>query len=107
MYDNLLEEDPHIQEIAARIAEKRVQRVAQGMAQEMAQGMAQNKFRETILGLVQDRFPALQAVVAQKIAAIDDTDALQKIILALALAPDETVARHYVTALEAVHAPEA
>ncbi len=58
------------------------------------------------MGLVQERFPALQAVVAQKIAAIYDTDALQKIILALALAPDETVARHYVTALEPVHVSE-
>ncbi|MEO6890475.1 MAG: hypothetical protein ABI456_13890 [Ktedonobacteraceae bacterium] len=68
--------------------------------------MAQNKFRETIMGLVQERFPALQAVVAQKIAAIYDTDALQKIILALALAPDEVVARHYVATLEPVPVSE-
>ncbi len=115
MYDNLWEEDPHIQRVAARMAEKQVEKIVekrvQGMAQDLAQGMAQdlaqNKFRETIMSLVQDRFPALQVLVEQKIAAIDDVDALQKIILTLALASDEDVVRHYVSALEPVHAAEA
>ncbi|MDQ2903607.1 MAG: hypothetical protein M3Y81_08650 [Chloroflexota bacterium] len=94
MYDNLLDEDPYLQ------------KHAQKMAQRMAQGIAQNKFRETILGLVQERFPALHDEVEQKIAAIDETNALQNIILALALATDEVSARRYVTALVLILASE-
>ncbi len=108
MYDNLLEEDPHIQEIVARAVEKHAVMVEKRVevAEKRAESRTRNKFRETILDLVQDRFPALQDMVERKIAAIDNADALQKIILALALATDETAAHHYVTALEPVHSSE-
>ncbi|MDQ2904170.1 MAG: hypothetical protein M3Y81_11520 [Chloroflexota bacterium] len=120
MYDNLLDEDPYLQKHAQKEEKRKVEErlhmydnlldedpYLQKHAQKMAQGMTQNKFRETILGLVQERFPALHDEVKQKIAAIDETDTLQKIILALALATDEVSARRYVTVLEPVHAPEA
>jgi hypothetical protein len=76
MYDQLLEEDPHIRSI-----------VAKAEAREIA------NFQNTLLSVIETRFPTLAENVAHKIVLPDSTKALNLLIVQVASASDEKAAR--------------
>jgi hypothetical protein len=88
MYDQLLEEDPWVQGYGDK-------REAKGEVKGAAKATCQN------IGLVvQARFPALEALVMDRLERIHDLEALQKMLVALSIVQDENKARRYLLALQ-------
>ncbi len=85
MHDPLLEEDPWVQEYAAR-------REAQAEARGEVKGEIKN-MRESIGLFVQMRFPNLFDLVRKRVEQAEDPTFLQRIQISLYTAPDEDNAR--------------
>ena len=84
MYDQLLEEDPWVQGYGDK-------REAKGEAKATCQN---------IKLVVQARFPALEALVMDRLERQQNLDALQKMLVALSTVQDESKARRYLLALQ-------
>ncbi len=77
MYDSLLEDDPYIQEVANRAADRAAVQVLQ----------------RAVLNVVKARFSALAELAQQQVAQINSPDNLDLLIQKISTAPDESLVR--------------
>ena len=77
MFDSLLEDDPYIQEVANRAADRAAVQVLQ----------------RAVLNVVKARFPALAELAQQQVAQINSPDNLDLLIQKISTAPDESLVR--------------
>lgn len=100
MYDPLWEEHPKVKKIKAQAreevkaakAEARAETEARIKAEEAIQ--AYNTLRDTILEIVQTRFPELKELAEQRLERISSPDVLKFLLVQMASAANETVARN-------------
>lgn len=105
MFEELLEEDPHIQERVERVAQRRVEAelaAIQAAAEakharvetERARVEAEVRtLRQVILSIVQGRFPDLAEAAQPKLEQITEPKLLHNLAFQLSAAPDQTMAR--------------
>lgn len=84
-YNNLLDEDPYIQ-----------QKKAEGEAEGRAEGL-----QEAVITLVQVRFPPLRELAQEKVTRIATSEKLTLLLQQVATAPDEATARWLFSTLAA------
>lgn len=85
MYDNLLEQDPYVQN-------QRALGEIKGRVEGKAEGELQ-AYRAMVVHAVSSRFPALVELAQQRVARIDSADLLRGLIDLVYTAPDENTAR--------------
>ena len=93
MWDNLMEQDPKMQQMRA---ESEARGVAQGVAQGLAQGVA--AMQGAALDALQKRFPLLAKTAKADIERITSLDALRPLIAEIVVARDEAMARRAIDA---------
>ena len=104
MFENILEESWAYQDIKKEITEKgikqgleqgRKQGLGQGLEQLRKQGLGQalESYRQTIVQIVEARFPAITNWVQQQLLALTDLATLQKVSVLVSLAKDSDEAR--------------
>ena len=76
MFDELLEDDPYMQELVNR-AEKRA---------------AVQALQRAVVSVIEVRFPALAELAQQQVIQINNLDNLQFLIQKLSIAPNESIA---------------
>ena len=76
MFDELLEDDPHIQELVNRV-EKRA---------------AIQALQRAVVSVIEVRFPALAELAQQQVTQINSLDNLHFLIQKLSIAPNESIA---------------
>lgn len=93
MYDELIEQDPKMKKIRAESeARGRTEGLAEGLAKGIARGKAEG-LQEAVVSVVEGRFPPLAELAQQKVVKVKKPDALDLLLKALTVAPDEMTAR--------------
>lgn len=96
MYDPLWEEHPKVKRIKAQaqaeIEKAKVEGKEEGKAE--AKAAEASRIRASMLQIVQMRFPELAPLAEKSAAKIDSPDALQLLLVQVASAANETVARN-------------
>jgi hypothetical protein len=75
--------------------------VYQELVKEGFEDGVETGMRRSIQAIVQTRFPALVDLATERVKHIQDQDALQKVLVAMGVAPTERKARRYLLALNA------
>jgi hypothetical protein len=83
-YDSLLDSDPYIQQ---KVALERT------LERDRALSEALQEFRDTLLEITRNRFPALTEIAQRQVAHIQTIGSLRQLIVQLSLAPDQAAAR--------------
>ena len=83
-YDSLLDSDPYIQQ---KVALERT------LERDKALSEALQAFRDTLIEITRNRFPALTEIAQRRVAQIQAIESLQQLIVQLSLAPDQAAAR--------------
>lgn len=95
LYDELIENDPYLRSLAQRLADKLAREMADKMAQERADKLAQGMIKHiqgTIKHIIEARFPSLLKDLTYKIILPEDQEALETLLVQVAVAPDEKAA---------------
>ncbi len=79
-YDSLLDSDPYLQ-----------QKIA--LERKLERNEALQAFRDTLIEITRNRFPALTEIAQRRVAQIQAIESLQQLIVQLSLAPDQAAAR--------------
>ena len=82
-YDSLLDSDPYIQQ---KVALERT------LERDRALSEALQAFRNTLIEITRNRFPALTEIAQRHVAHIQTIESLQQLIVQLSLAPDQAAA---------------
>lgn len=83
-YDSLLDQDPYFQE------QKALER-AFGIT--LGRSEAIQAFQNTVVEIVKNRFPTLLDLAQQKVVQIQEINALQRLVVQLSTARNQTTAR--------------
>ncbi len=83
-YDSLLDSDPYIQQ---KVALERT------LERDKALSEALQAFRDTLIEIARNRFPALAGIAQRHAAHIQTIEGLQQLIVQLSIAPDQAAAR--------------
>jgi len=82
-YNSLLDSDPYLQ-----------QKVA--LERTLVRNQALQSFRDAIVRITRNRFPALTEMVQQRVLPIQELEELQWLVIQIAIASDEAAARRAV-----------
>ncbi len=99
MHDPLLEEDPWVQEYAAK---REAKAEAKGRAKEKIKNM-----RESVKTVVETRFPLLCKLAMERVEQMEDPDELKGVLIAMSAATSEPDARQYLLDLPVAKNQEA
>lgn len=101
MYDDLMEKDPKMQQIRAKMRDQGLaEGIAKGRAEGEAKGEAKGRRKElqkVILVFVQKRFPSLIEQAQRKVSRVMSADELSKLYLELIGVNDESAAQQLFT----------
>ena len=97
MFDSLLEQNPYVQELKARVAaEAKAEGEARGEARGEVKGL-----QIAVIEIVRRRFPGLLEIAQLKVEKVHKPDALSQFVGQISTVPDEATAAWLISTLAA------